>query len=152
MTPAEQRQREFFYVSILDMGRMIMLQRLLLLALAGALGTIVRFLLLEFVKTKMGTPLAFPLGTLVVNMTGCFLTGLFLEFAEMRLHIASELRIIVMVGFMGAFTTFSSVIVETAHLIRKADWLAVHMNLVVENIVGLASLFGGSVVAKAILM
>ncbi len=129
-----------------------MLQRLFLLALAGALGTIVRFLLLEFVKTKTGTLLAFPLGTLVVNMTGCFLTGLFLEFAEMRLHIASELRVIVMVGFMGAFTTFSSVIVETAHLIRKADWIAVHMNLVVENIVGLVSLFGGSAVAKTILM
>ncbi len=129
-----------------------MLQRLLLIALAGALGTVVRFLLLEFVKTKAGTALAFPLGTLVVNMTGCFLAGLFLEFAEIHLHVASETRIIVMVGFMGAFTTFSSVILETAHLIRKADWFAVHLNLIVENFVGLAALFGGSVVAKAVFM
>jgi CrcB protein len=131
---------------------MIVLQRLVLLALAGAFGTMVRFLLLEFIKTKAGTALGFPLGTLIVNMTGCFLAGLFLEFAEMRLHVASEVRVIVMVGFMGAFTTFSSVIVETAHLIRKADWLAVHLNLVVENFAGLVSLFGGSVVAKSILM
>lgn len=118
-----------------------MMQRLFFLALAGALGTLARFLILEFVKTRVSAD--FPLGTLVVNMTGCFLAGLFLEYAENRLHLNHDLRVIVMVGFMGAFTTFSSVVIDTAGLIRKADWLAVHLNLLAENSVGLLSLFGG---------
>lgn len=127
-----------------------MAQRLFFLALAGALGTLTRFLLLEFVKSKIGT--ALPVGTFVVNMTGCFLTGLFLEYAETRLHLDHELRIIVMVGFMGAFTTFSSVMADTVYLIRKADWLAVPLNLLVQNFAGIFSLFGGFAAAKALFM
>ncbi len=127
-----------------------MIQRLFFLALAGALGTLARFLIIELVKSKATASL--PLGTLVVNMTGCFMAGLFLEYAETRLHLNHDLRVVVMVGFMGAFTTFSSVIVDTAGLIKKADWLAVHLNLLVENSVGLLSLFGGFTAAKALLM
>jgi len=127
-----------------------MIQRLFFLALAGALGTLARFLLIELVKLK--TTASLPLGTLLVNMTGCFLAGLFLEYADNRLHLDHDLRVVVMVGFMGAFTTFSSVIVDTAGLIKKADWLAVHLNLLVENSVGLLSLFGGFTAAKALLM
>jgi CrcB protein len=127
-----------------------MIQRLFFLALAGALGTLARFLIIELVKSKATASL--PLGTLVVNMTGCFMAGLFLEYAETRLHPNHDLRVVVMVGFMGAFTTFSSVIVDTAGLIKKADWLAVHLNLLVENSVGLLSLFGGFTAAKALLM
>ena len=126
-----------------------MMQRLFFLSLAGALGTLLRFLLLEFVKSKAGT--ALPVGTLVVNMTGCFLAGLFLQYAETRLHLGHDLRVIVMVGFMGAFTTFSSIIVDTADLIRNAHWLAVHVNLLAQNFVGLLCLYGGVSAAKALL-
>lgn len=128
-----------------------MIQRLTFLALAGALGTVVRFLLLEFVKTQSSPSLSFPLGTLVVNGAGCFLAGLFIEFAETALHVSSEIRVIVMVGFMGAFTTFSSVILETAHMMGKTLWLAAHLNLIVQYVVGLAALLGGSALAKTLL-
>ncbi len=126
-----------------------MLQRLLFLSLAGAFGTLSRFLLLEFVRSRAAT--ALPAGTLVVNMLGCFLAGFFLEYAENRLHLEHELRIVVMVGFMGAFTTFSSIMVDTADLIRNGRWLAVHMNLLAQNLVGLLCLYGGLRGAKALL-
>ena len=127
-----------------------MLRRLFFLSLAGALGTLLRFLLLEFVRSRAAT--ALPAGTFVVNMVGCFLAGFFLEYAESRLHLEHDLRIVVMVGFMGAFTTFSSIIVDTADLIRNGRWLAVHMNLLAQNFVGLLCLYGGFRGARALFL
>lgn len=124
-----------------------MAQRLLFLALAGAIGTVARFLLLEVVKSRAGT--ALPLGTFVVNITGCFLTGIFMEIWDAHFHPASESRLVVLVGFMGAFTTFSSVMAETAFMIRHSDWLLVPLNLLLQNSFGLLSVFGGIAAARA---
>ena len=74
------------------------------LAAAGAAGTLARFTLSSLVQRFAGG--SFPWGTLAVNLTGCFLYGLLLALAERRMDLDPNIRRIVFVGFMGAFTTF----------------------------------------------
>lgn len=112
-----------------------MLQKLLLLTLAGALGTLSRYGLAGAVQRLMGSE--FPWGTLTVNLIGCFLAGMVWSLAEFRLSISGQTRIIVLIGFMGAFTTFSAFILESAELFRDAQWLWAITNLGVQNICGL---------------
>ena len=79
-----------------------MVQKVLLLALAGAVGTLTRFGLSGIVRRYNTTP--FPWGTFAVNMTGCFLVGILWALFESRRPLSPESRTIVLVGFMGAFT------------------------------------------------
>ena len=75
----------------------------------------------------------FPLGTLIVNVAGSFVMGwLFALFAE-RMHVAPEVRLIVMTGFLGAFTTFSTFSVETLALLQAGRWLAGAANVAAER-------------------
>ncbi len=118
-----------------------MIQKFLLLIAAGALGTLSRYALAGLVQRTMGSE--FPWGTLVVNLLGCFLAGLFWSLAELRLSISGQTRIIVLMGFMGAFTTFSAYILETALLFRDSQWLWGLVNLSAQNACGLVLFFAG---------
>jgi len=60
----------------------------------------------------------FPYGTVIVNLTGCFLVGVFHAWAEHRGGLSSETRLLLITGFCGAYTTFSALILETSDLIR----------------------------------
>ena len=96
-----------------------MVQKLLYLSLAGALGTLARYGLSGFINKTNSAPL--PYGTLVVNLVGCFIAGLLWVLFENRWTITAETRLIVFVGFMGAFTTFSTLILESGELIHSAE-------------------------------
>ena len=98
-----------------------MTQKMLWLALAGALGTLARYGLAGFVHKINGA--SFPWGTLGVNLTGCFLAGLLWALFEHRWPASGEMRVLVLFGFMGAFTTFSAFIMETGELVRSSAWL-----------------------------
>ena len=119
----------------------LVLQRLVWLALAGAVGTLARYGLAGVVHRLNGV--SFPWGTVVVNLSGCFLAGLLWSLFENRWPVAGETRTLVMVGFMGAFTTFSSFILETGELVRAAEWIQAAVNLALQNGVGFAALFLG---------
>jgi fluoride exporter len=118
-----------------------MLQKLLLLALAGGAGTITRFGLTGLAHRIAGA--GFPFGTLVVNIFGCFLSGFFWSLFEHRWPVTGNVRVIVLIGFMGAFTTYSTYILETGHLLRDAAWLHALGNILLQNILGFAALFLG---------
>jgi CrcB protein len=107
-----------------------MLRRILLLALAGATGTLARYWLSGFVQRSN---LTFAWGTLAVNGLGCFLFGLVWALAEERLLISGETRIILLAGFMGAFTTFSTYMFETRQMLAASEWLLGATNFAVEN-------------------
>ncbi len=124
-----------------------MWRKLLLLALAGALGTLARYSVSGWVQR--GTGAAFPWGTLAVNTAGCFLAGLAWTLAEHRIQVTGETRAIVLIGFMGAFTTFSAFMLETSELMRDAEWLRAAANVVVMNCAGLAALFAGLFAGRA---
>lgn len=108
---------------------------LLLLAAAGALGTLARFGLQGAVQRAADTNL--PVGTLAVNALGSFLFGIIWPLAEERLLISPEARRILLVGFMGAFTTFSTFAFETGQLARDTQWAAVFGNILAQNVLGI---------------
>ncbi len=116
-------------------------RKLLALAVAGTLGTLARYGLSGLVQRLHES--AFPWGTLVVNALGCFLFGVVWALAEERLVISGETRLVLLVGFMGAFTTFSTYAFETSAMLRDAEWLLAASNLLAHNVLGIACFFVG---------
>jgi len=94
--------------------------RILLLVIFGAAGTLARYALQAVVQYRTGP--GFPSGTLVVNLSGCFLLGLVGQFALHRLAFPPEWRIGVTLGFFGAFTTFSTFGWETVKMLEDGEW------------------------------
>ena len=95
--------------------------RLTLIAIFGALGTLARYGLQGFVQVRI--PSAFPYGTLLINLTGCFFLGLIGQFTLNRMVISPDWRVAIGVGFFGGYTTFSSFGWETAKMLEDGEWL-----------------------------
>ncbi len=113
----------------------------LLLGLAGAAGTLARYGLTGLVQRLFRTE--FPWGTLTVNLVGCCLAGLLWAAAERRVPISGQTRTVILVGFMGAFTTFSSLMLETGNLLRDSQWAWAAGNVALNNVLGIAALLAG---------
>lgn len=122
------------------------MQKLMLLALAGALGTLARYGLGGLVQRIGGE--GFPWGTLAVNLAGCLAAGLLWTLFESRWTVSGETRAVVLVGFMGAFTTFSTLILETGHMVRASEWAHAGLNLILHNGLGFAALFAGIFIGR----
>ncbi|MBI4220664.1 MAG: fluoride efflux transporter CrcB [Chloroflexi bacterium] len=117
------------------------------IALAGAMGALARYGLAALVH-RAASP-AFPWGILTVNSLGCFLFGLMYGYAEERHIISQEYRVVVLVGFLGAFTTFSTFAFDTLNFIRaERYWLAAG-NIVLSNVLGAALVFAGILTSRA---
>lgn len=97
------------------------LRIVLLLLVFGAVGTLARYGLQGLIQYRAGS--AFPTGTLVVNLAGCFLLGGIGQYSLTHLAFSPEWRVGVTVGFFGAFTTFSTFSWETVHLLDDGDWI-----------------------------
>lgn len=101
-----------------------MLDKIGVLIVGGAIGTLGRYFLAEWGQGVLGTN--FPYGTLMVNVLGCLLMGCVVGFAESRYQALAEMpyqvRLLLMSGFLGAFTTFSSYELEALLLIRQGSW------------------------------
>jgi len=100
----------------------------------GILGTVARYVLAGAVYQKIGTD--FPYGTLIVNLIGCFLIGIFDTIFQEKFLFSPILRIFLMTGFCGAFTTFSTFILETGNLIRDGETLRAFLNVIISVILG----------------
>jgi len=124
------------------------MQKILMLAVAGTLGTLARYWLSGAVYGILGRE--FPWGTAAVNLLGCLLFGLVWVMADERQLLGSEMRLVILVGFMGAFTTFSSLIFETGELMRGAQWAYAAMNLVGQNILGFVAFAIGATIGRAV--
>jgi len=123
-------------------------QKIILLAIAGALGTLARYGLSAFINKIDG--LTFPWGTFAVNIFGCFAAGLLWVLFENKWPVSGQTRLIILVGFMGAFTTFSAFILETSELARSAAWLQAATNILIQNGLGMAALFMGISLGRTI--
>lgn len=123
------------------------MHKILLLALAGTCGTLARYWLSGAVHGVLGRD--FPWGTAVVNLVGCLLFGLIWVLADERQLIRAEMRVVILVGFMGAFTTFSSLIFETSELLRGSQWGLAALNLLGQNVLGFAAFYLGTALGRA---
>lgn len=115
--------------------------QLFLLALAGAAGTLTRYGLATWIQRWAGP--AFPWGTLAVNLVGCLLFGLVVALSEGRALVGPQARLILLTGFMGALTTFSTFAFDTTQLAGHAGWMLALANVAAQNVLGLASLYAG---------
>ena len=124
------------------------MQKLLLIGLAGALGALARYSLGGLVQRYSG--FTFPVGTLIVNLLGTFLFGFIWALVEQRLVVSVETRVIILSGFLGAFTTFSSFMFETSALVGDGQWCFAALNLAAQIILGLVAVFLGLAAGRAI--
>lgn len=111
------------------------------LAVAGAVGTLCRFGLASAVQRLSGG--RFPWGTLAVNVLGCLLFGLVWSLADERQLISRQTRTVLLVGFLGAFTTFSTFAFETAAFVDDRRWLSAVGNVLLQNMAGIVAVFIG---------
>ena len=119
--------------------------KLLGLAAAGGLGALARYGLTLWIERLGGGN--FPLGTFGVNILGCFAFGLVFGVFE-RALIPSELRLVVLTGFLGAFTTFSTYAFESHTLLKSAQYLHALLNLGGQVLLGVAAVGLGLALAK----
>lgn len=125
-----------------------MWQKFIYLGLAGAAGTISRYLFSGFVQKLSST--SFPIGTATVNIIGCLLFGILWAFMENRFSSIDAIRPIIFIGFFGAFTTFSSFMYETSQLLDNSQWFFASVNIIGQNIIGLISILVGLAIGRLI--
>jgi CrcB protein len=119
------------------------------IGLGGFIGAVLRYLVSGWVQDKSGS-IAFPFGTLSVNLIGCFIIGLLTFLVETRSFFSVETRTFLFIGLLGSFTTFSTFGNETLALIRsgRVDMAALFAGLHV--IAGVAMVWLGRVMAAGI--
>lgn len=112
--------------------------KILAVAVGGAAGSVARMLVVEVSASRFGR--AFPYGTLTVNVVGSFLLGVITGLVASRAGLSMTVRLLVGVGFCGAFTTFSTFAVET--LTQRSVGLTL-LNLVLNNAMSIAAAAAG---------
>jgi len=123
-----------------------MLKKILLLSMGGACGTLCRYWVSGVAQRLAGT--GFPFGTMAVNMLGCFLFGAVWGFLENRIGLGGDLRILVLSGFMGAFTTFSTYMFESANLVKLGQYAHAVLNITGQSLLGLLLVFTGIAIGR----
>jgi CrcB protein len=119
----------------------------LLVFVGAGLGGVARFLLSTLVQ-KACDGWVFPLGTFVVNLSGCLIIGFLAQLAESKSIAQPEFRAFFLIGILGGYTTFSSFGYETMQLIRSGEFLYAAGNAVLQVVLGLACVWLGMVLAK----
>ena len=119
---------------------------LLRIAIGGAIGAVLRYLLSTFVLRTSGS--LFPVGTFVVNVIGCVVFGAIVGAAQHRFVLTPEARLFLLVGVLGGFTTFSSYAYESFTLTQDGQFLAAAVNIVGQVVAGLVGLWVGYVITS----
>lgn len=124
------------------------MERFLWIGLAGALGTWTRYLVGLWATKTFGP--AFPWGTMIVNITGCFLIAIVMHVAMTTTHISETTRFALTTGFMGGLTTYSAFNYETSKLAHEGSWSSAAVNFGVTTVGCLLAGLLGLLVAKKI--
>lgn len=120
----------------------------LYIALGAVAGAPLRYYLSG--KVQDIAPATFPYGTLVVNVTGCLVIGLLLSIAEDRELLSREARLLLVTGFLGSYTTFSTFGWETYELLRDVEFVRTAGNILLSVLGGLFGVWAGSAIARLI--
>ncbi len=121
---------------------------LLFLAVGGAFGAVSRYLVQGWVQDLAGGRL--PWGTFVVNISGSFALGLVFALAMDRAVLAPEVRVPLMVGFIGSYTTFSTLMLESWVLVEEGDLTRMLFNIFGSVAVGMVAVVAGLAVGRLV--
>lgn len=127
-----------------------MIRNSIWIALGGAIGSLCRFWLSEAFTSWLGTE--FPWGTVVVNLTGCFVIGFYgtLTGPDGRVLVSPNARQFVMVGLCGGYTTFSSFSLQTLNMVQNGDWDLAGLHIATSVITCLLAVWLGAMAASNI--
>ena len=149
--PVNRREANGFYHqvgAIFHAMRRLLLDRLALIGLAGAFGALARYAVQGRVNDLLGRPTL--LGTLAVNLSGAFLLGLFLALTEERFVLSGHWRTVGAVGFLGAYTTFSTLMFESVDRLETGDILTAITNLGGSVLLGLVVTYLGLAAGRSL--
>jgi len=124
------------------------MEKFLLISAGAILGANARYWLADWIAQKWGT--YFPMGTLLINISGSFLLGLLMTLATERWVIEPRWRLFLAVGFLGAYTTFSTYTYESFSLLAKGQWGAGFINLFGSTLSGLVAVGLGVFIGKSL--
>jgi len=119
-----------------------------IIGLGGFFGAVARYAVALWVGQNWGR--IFPLGTFIVNVSGCFCISLFMSLFTERFMVNPQIRLFLIIGFLGAYTTFSTFEYETGNLIKDGEWFIALANVVLSVIAGFVALKLGELIAKSI--
>ena len=120
----------------------------ILIALGGAGGAVTRYAVDSWVSSRFASE--YPLGTLLINISGSFLLGLLFALTVERALLPAEIRAPVMIGFIGAYTTFSTWMLESWRLVESGAWAAAAVNLGGSVVLGMIAVVLGMIVGRSI--
>ncbi|MCS7001867.1 MAG: fluoride efflux transporter CrcB [Dehalococcoidia bacterium] len=124
------------------------MREVLLVGVGGFLGANARYWIAQFAAQRFGV--AFPYGTLAINVTGSLVLGVFLAIVETRVPLSYDARLLFAVGFLGAYTTFSTFTVEVLALIERAEFVAAATYVLASVVIGLLAAAVGVWIGRAI--
>ena len=119
----------------------------LAIMIAGSLGALTRYALQAVIEPRTGD---LPWGTFVINISGSFLLGLIFTLTTERINVEPWLRTALTVGFLGAYTTFSTLAFETVRLIDGGQMLAALLNMAGSAVIGVLAVVAGIGVARMV--
>ena len=126
-----------------------MMTKLFFIGAGGFIGSVLRYLVGGFAQT-LSQSIAFPFGTLAVNILGCFCIGILSELFDVRSLIGTDTRAFLVVGILGGFTTFSAFGHDTMNLIREGEAALALMNVGAQVLLGVGAVWAGYTLAAAI--
>jgi len=122
--------------------------QILYIAIGGSVGAVSRFLLSGYINRTSND--LFPWGTIAVNLIGSLLIGFFIELLS-RTIVPDNLRSILLIGFLGAFTTFSAYALESFNLLQGNEIKLFIQNILIHNILGLVCVISGIYISRVVI-
>jgi CrcB protein len=124
------------------------INEILIISLGAIFGANARWLISRYAARILGP--TFPYGTLFINVTGSLIVGFFVVWTSERVLVDPRWRLLVVIGFCGAFTTFSSFAFETVAYFEQGQWLLMTANFLANNLLCLGAAWAGMALARAL--